>query len=160
MHLLGAFCCKMECYLFCNICIIVMQMLKFRNTHMKRWNKILVRRCSAPEMAGGQDDADGVQMLELMATQHGQGSAGQTILLRTRISSLRGLERSGRLHWIEAGPPISSSPSHFSFPNSWWSHPKKKWTCKRALFVSWSFYYTLLRGKILSEVKWKIFSFL
>ena len=36
MHFLGAFGCKMECYLFCNIGIIVMQMLKFRNTHTKR----------------------------------------------------------------------------------------------------------------------------
>ena len=125
---LWIFCCEMECYLFCNICIIVMQMLKFRNTHMKRWNKILVRRCSAPEMAGGQDDADGekVQMLELMATQHGQGSAGQTILLRMRISSLLGLERSGCLRWIEDGPPISNSRSHFSLFNSCSSHPKKK----------------------------------
>ena len=142
MHLLGAFCCKMECYLFCNICIIGMQMLKFRNTHMKTLKVSLVRRCSAPERAGGscRERGDGYP------TWMG-GSAGQTILLRMRISSLLGLERSGRLHLIEVGPPISNSPSHFSLPNSCWFHPKKDVkNMQNNAVVSWGFDCTLQRG--------------
>ena len=122
MHLLGAFGCKMECYLFCNICIIVMQMSKFRKTHMKRLKVSLVRRSSAPERVrgeGGRIMQIERCMLESIYPTWIAGSAGQTILLRMRISSLLGLERSGRLHLIEVGPPISNSPSHFSFPNSW-----------------------------------------
>ena len=48
----------MECYLFCNIGIIVMQMLKFRNTHTKRLKVSLVRRSSAPERGRRGDHAD------------------------------------------------------------------------------------------------------
>ena len=148
MHLLGAFCCKMECYLFCNICIIVMQMLKFRNTHMKRLKVSLVRRWmfSSWEVKEGAGSCRerGKGACWWLPNMDG-GSAGQTILLRMRISSLLGLERWGRLHWIESGPPISKSPSHLSLPNSCWSHPKTDINMQNNA-VSCGFYCTLQRG--------------